>query len=95
MKNNIKFVGLDVSKDTIAIGIADTGREAPRFHGTIANTPEAVRKLIGKLGSDAQLEVCYEAGPTGYGLGTANFIQWVSRVSWWLHHSFQFARGIV
>jgi transposase len=68
VKNNTKFVGLDVSKDTIAIGIADTGREAPRFHGTIANTPEAVRKLIGKLGSDAQLEVCYEAGPTGYGL---------------------------
>jgi len=68
MKDCTKFVGLDVSKETIAVGIADAGRDAPRFLGTIANSPEAVRKLIGQLEKDSHLEVCYEAGPTGYEL---------------------------
>jgi len=31
-------------------------------------TPEAVRKLIEKLGGGRNLKVCYEAGPTGYAL---------------------------
>lgn len=34
----------------------------------IANRPEAVRRLLGKLGKLADLRVCYEAGPTGYAL---------------------------
>ena len=68
MKNTTKLVGLDVSKDTIAVGVADVGRDAARFFGTIVNTPEAVRKLVKQLEKDAQLEVCYVAGPTGYGL---------------------------
>lgn len=68
MKDNTKFVGLDVSKEIIAVAVANGGREAPRFIGTIPNTPEAVRKLIRQLGEVTRLEVCYEAGPTGYGL---------------------------
>lgn len=68
MQYTTKFVGLDVAKDTIAIGIAETGREAPRFYGVIPNTPEAIRKTILRLSEGAQLEVCYEAGPTGYGI---------------------------
>jgi transposase len=32
----------------------------------IENRPEAVRRLIGKLGKASTLRVCYEAGPTGY-----------------------------
>jgi transposase len=32
----------------------------------IANNPEAIRKLIGRLGPKAHLRVCYEAGPCGY-----------------------------
>ncbi len=32
------------------------------------NHPEAVRKLIEKLGGGRNLKVCYEAGPTGYAL---------------------------
>ena len=31
------YVGLDVHKDTIAISVADTGRAAGRFLGTIAH----------------------------------------------------------
>jgi transposase len=34
----------------------------------IRHRPEAVRKLLAKLGPAAQLGVCYEAGPTGYPL---------------------------
>lgn len=68
MKDGIKFVGLDVSKEFIAVGIADEGRDVPRFFGNIVNTPEAIRKLVRQLGKASHLEVCYEAGPTGYGL---------------------------
>ncbi|MFE4144970.1 hypothetical protein ACFX4I_24565 [Peribacillus sp. YIM B13472] len=30
--------------------IADSGRGEPRFHGTIQNKPEDIRKLMKKLG---------------------------------------------
>jgi transposase len=62
------FVGMDVHKATIVVATARPGAERPRFLGTIPNTPEAVRKLVAKLGEPAQLRCGYEAGPTGYGL---------------------------
>lgn len=68
MQNTTKYVGLDVSKELIAVAVADTGRGAPRSLGNIENTPEAIRKLMKKIGDNTDLEVCYEAGPTGYGL---------------------------
>lgn len=68
MKDVQKFVGLDVSKDTIAVAIADPGRGEPRFHGTIQNKPEDIRKLMKKLGDPENLLVCYEAGSSGYGI---------------------------
>jgi transposase len=68
MKDTIKFVGLDVSKEKIAVAIAEEGREEPRYFGMIPHTPEAIRKLVKKLGEPNTLRVCYEAGPTGYPL---------------------------
>lgn len=68
MKDTIKYVGLDVSKEKIAVAIADEGRDEPRYWGMIPNTPESIRKLVKKLGEKENLRVCYEAGPTGYGL---------------------------
>lgn len=68
MNDNTKYVGLDVSKEKIAVAIADEGRGKPRFYGMIPNMPEAIRKLIKKLGHPENLKVCYEAGPTGYPL---------------------------
>jgi transposase len=69
MKSIQKYVGLDVSKEKIAVAIADEGRETPRYWGTIAHKPEAVRKLMKQLAeADTTIEVCYEAGPTGYEL---------------------------
>ncbi|MCR2808074.1 IS110 family transposase [Paenibacillus soyae] len=62
-----KYVGLDVSKQKIAIAIADEGKQDPRYWGSIPHTKEAVRKWVQQVRStDMTLEVCYEAGPTGY-----------------------------
>lgn len=63
--NTVRFVGLDVHSQTIAVAIAEPGGEV-RSLGVIPNRPESVRKLIGKLGKPHLLRVCYEAGPTGY-----------------------------
>ncbi|MFB4166336.1 IS110 family transposase [Virgibacillus sp. JSM 102003] len=68
MNNNTKYVGLDVSKEEIAVAIAEEGRGKPRYFGMISHTPEAIRKLVKKLGKPENLKMCYEAGPTGYPL---------------------------
>ena len=66
----VKFIGLDVHKDTIAVAAADgDGAREVRFHGTMANTPEAIRRLIARLsGPGVVLRFCYEAGACGYGV---------------------------
>ncbi|MBV8827913.1 MAG: hypothetical protein JO108_01655 [Acidobacteriaceae bacterium] len=63
--SKIRFVGLDVHADTIAVAVAEPNGEESSL-GTIANRLESIRKLVGKLGSAKQLKACYEAGPTGY-----------------------------
>jgi transposase len=62
---NVRFIGLDVHAETIAVAVAEAGGEV-RSLGTIPNRPEPVARLIRKLGQPEQLRVCYEAGPTGY-----------------------------
>ena len=70
MKDDIIFVGLDVSKETISVGVAPRGaREAARYFGTIEHRPEALSSLCKKLSRDgSRLHFCYEAGPFGYAL---------------------------
>lgn len=63
--SKVRFVGLDVHADTIAVAVAELGGEV-RSLGVIPNRLESVRKLIGKLGPIGSLKCCYEAGPTGY-----------------------------
>jgi transposase len=65
MKNKVRFLGLDVHAETIAVAIAEPDGEV-RSLGTIANRIESIRKLVKKLGPVEQLKACYEAGPTGY-----------------------------
>ncbi len=64
------FVGMDVSKSSIAVGLADGGGAAEaRFLGEIEANEAAVTKLVRRLsGKHDKLTFCYEAGPTGYGL---------------------------
>jgi len=65
MQNKVRFLGLDVHADTIAVAIAEPDGEV-RSLGTIANRAESIRKMVKKLGSIEHLRACYEAGPTGY-----------------------------
>src|SRR5213594_3267940 len=78
MEKDSRFVGLDVHAETIAVAVAEADGTV-RSLGTIPNTPEAVRRLVTKLGPREQLHVCYEAGPTGYVLNrqlTALGVPW-------------------
>jgi transposase len=70
MSHNTAFIGLDTHKETIAVAIAEEGRDGEvRYFGQIANEPAAVLKLVKKLaGKYAKLFFCYEAGPCGYAL---------------------------
>ena len=62
-----KYVGLDTHKETIAVAVADAIGGKSRFYGEIANTPEAIRKLVKQLCPDGEvISFCYEAGPCGY-----------------------------
>jgi hypothetical protein len=65
MKRKVRFLGLDVHAETIAVAIAEAAGEV-RSLGTIANREESIRKLVKKLGPVEELKACYEAGPTGY-----------------------------
>src|SRR5665213_906644 len=65
MKEKVRFLGLDVHAETIAVAIAEPDGEV-RSLGTIANRAESIRKLVKKLGAVEQLRACYEDGPTGY-----------------------------
>src|SRR6266568_2473263 len=65
MKEKLRFLGLDVHAETIAVAIAEPDGEV-RSLGTIANREESIRKFVKKLGPTEQLRACYEAGPTGF-----------------------------
>jgi len=70
MEKIVKYVGLDVHKDSITIAVADGGRSGSvRVYGKIANDHDQIYKVMRKLISqNAQLRCVYEAGPCGYPL---------------------------
>ena len=82
MREKLRFLGLDVHAETIAVAVAEPGGEV-RSLGTIANREESIRKFIRKLGPPEQLRACYEAGPTGFVLYWQLRCNWVSSVRWW------------
>ena len=60
MKEFSKYVGLDTHKETIAVAVADAMGGKSCFYGEIANTPEAIRKLVKHLCPDGEvLSFCY------------------------------------
>jgi transposase len=65
MREKLRFLGMDVHAETIAVAVAEPDGEV-RSLGTIANREDSIRKFIKKLGSPEHLRACYEAGPTGF-----------------------------
>jgi transposase len=65
MKKDMRYVGLDVHGESIAVAVVESDGTGESL-GTIANRPESIRKKLKKLGDPAKLVACYEAGPTGY-----------------------------
>lgn len=69
------YIGLDVHKETVSISYTDSrSRSEAIYYGTCGGSnlavERALRKLAKQLGVRLQdLEVCYEAGPTGFVLG--------------------------
>jgi hypothetical protein len=77
----VRWVGLDVHADSIAVAVAEPTGEV-RSLGQIPNRPESIRKLMKKLGPADSVRACYEAGPTG------SVIYWqlttpACTVRWW------------
>jgi transposase len=64
------YVAFDTAKLKHAVAIAEAGREGEvRFLGEVENRPLPIERMIKKLGKRyGKLHVCFEAGPTGYGL---------------------------
>lgn len=60
-------LGLDVSKDSIAVGILRPGEVVPDTE-KIFHDEASIRRLIGRFEDQRRLRACYEAGPTGYEL---------------------------
>jgi transposase len=61
------FLGMDVHKDSISVGILNPDREVPDVE-KIFHDEESVRRLIARFPEPRLLRSCYEAGPTGYDL---------------------------
>lgn len=66
MDSITKYIGLDVSKEKIAVAVANEGRGPAQYFGEIPDQIEYIRKVLRKIGDFSRMEVCYEAGPSGY-----------------------------
>jgi transposase len=64
----LRFVGLDVHKESIAIALTEAGGGEPSVLATIPNDTANLLRRLRKLGPIGSIRCCYEAGPTGYGL---------------------------
>jgi len=69
-KHSEVFVAFDVAKKKHAVAIAEAGRMGEvRFLGDVENAPLPIERTIKRLANRyGRLHVCFEAGPTGYGL---------------------------
>jgi transposase len=60
-------LGLDVSKDSVAVGILRPDEVEPDTE-KIFHDEASIRRLIARFADPRRLRACYEAGPTGYEL---------------------------
>lgn len=64
----LRFVGLDVHRDSIAIAVAQPDGRPAEALATVPNDIAGLIKRLQRLGPVESLRCCYEAGPTGFGL---------------------------
>lgn len=65
--DGITYVGLDTHVKNTVIAVA-RGQEKAEVVATVRSDPYSIGRKLSELGTAAHLRVCYEAGPTGYGL---------------------------
>lgn len=69
MTASVIYVGMDVHKDSIVIAVAREGREPAETWKTIPNDGNRLQKTLRSLVRNGEvLRICYEAGPTGFGM---------------------------
>ncbi len=68
MEQYTRYMGFDVSAETIVIAEARPGRDRARDLGTIPYRLDGVTQWVQRQSDAATILVCYEAGPTGFGL---------------------------
>ena len=69
MKASVVYVGMDVHKDSITMAVAREGSEPAEKWKSIPYDGVRLRKTLKLLVKNSEvLRVCYEAGPTGFGL---------------------------
>jgi transposase len=61
------YLGLDVHRDSISVGILNPGDDVPDVERIFADD-DSVRRLVGRFPDPRLVRACYEAGPTGYEL---------------------------
>ncbi|MGH2669300.1 MAG: hypothetical protein ACRDH5_09335 [bacterium] len=61
-RRGFTHLGLDVSKNTMAVGILRPGEDVPDVE-VIAHDGGSVRRLVARVGGPSGLWACYEAGP--------------------------------
>ena len=71
MGMKLRYIGLDVHKETIVIAVAEDGRGPAEAWKTIPYDVARLIKAMELLSEGAEVSICYEAGPTGYGLQRA------------------------
>ncbi len=71
MTTKLRYIGLDVHKETIVIAVADAGRGPAKAWKTIPYDLSRLVKAIGLLAKKSGVVICYEAGPTGFGVQRA------------------------
>lgn len=65
------YIGLDVHKESISIGLARKGDDAPVYYGkcssSLASFDQTLKRILIKNEVEIdEVQICYEAGPTGF-----------------------------
>ena len=59
MATNVRYIGLDIHKDSIVIAVAENGVEPAKILASIPYDVSQLLKRLRKLGSAASVRCCY------------------------------------